>query len=340
VDQIKPENLRYFSSPEEALAAGYQPCKGCDPPTSSSGGSGGGGGGDGGGGDVGSEKGGSSISCTLSTRNVLKGETLTVSGTISPSRPQVSVSILFRTPSGSVIEKTVDTDSSGAFSGSYTVNALGTWAVHTSWSGDGQYNDAESPTLTFNVWQKGQLYAIEVNQTTTCTSIVDGDSFYTTYGEVRLADLDCPDQGDSGYIEARTALSSLILNENIILDIDDIRETDPYDRYVCVVYVEYNATHLRNVNYYMVSNQYAVMDDYTNNEFSPYTWQPYVSKPSKQISCAVSPSRVIQNESITVTGMVTPPQDAQPVRLDYSLPDGTRIERNVVTDSDGSYSDS
>jgi hypothetical protein len=34
-EQIKPENMRYFSSPEKAIAAGYRPCLVCDPPTES-----------------------------------------------------------------------------------------------------------------------------------------------------------------------------------------------------------------------------------------------------------------------------------------------------------------
>jgi hypothetical protein len=35
VDRIKPENLIYFDTPEEAIAAGYHPCKVCNPPESS-----------------------------------------------------------------------------------------------------------------------------------------------------------------------------------------------------------------------------------------------------------------------------------------------------------------
>jgi hypothetical protein len=36
VDRIKPENLIYFDTPEDAIAAGYRPCKVCKPPTKSS----------------------------------------------------------------------------------------------------------------------------------------------------------------------------------------------------------------------------------------------------------------------------------------------------------------
>ncbi len=36
VDRIKSENLIYFDTPEDAIAAGYRPCKVCKPPTKSS----------------------------------------------------------------------------------------------------------------------------------------------------------------------------------------------------------------------------------------------------------------------------------------------------------------
>jgi parallel beta-helix repeat protein len=36
VDRINPENLIYFDTPEDAIAAGYRPCKVCEPPTKSS----------------------------------------------------------------------------------------------------------------------------------------------------------------------------------------------------------------------------------------------------------------------------------------------------------------
>jgi hypothetical protein len=35
VDRITPENLIYFDTPKDAIAAGYRPCKVCKPPTKS-----------------------------------------------------------------------------------------------------------------------------------------------------------------------------------------------------------------------------------------------------------------------------------------------------------------
>lgn len=45
---------------------------------------------------------------------------------------------------------------------------------------------------------------------------------------------------------------------------------DNYGKLVCVVYVEYNSTHLVNVNNAMLDEGLAVLDDYPN-EFDSYT---------------------------------------------------------------------
>lgn len=73
------------------------------------------------------------------------------------------------------------------------------------------------------------------------------------------------------------ALISLIDAKTVYLDIDDIYGTDPYDRLVCVVYVEYNSTHVQNVNKALRVGGYVVIDNY-DNEFNPYVWSLYCPK--------------------------------------------------------------
>lgn len=105
----------------------------------------------------------------------------------------------------------------------------------------------------------------------TCTRVIDGDTFDLSSGKrVRLADIDAPESYESGYTTSTNALSSWILGEIVYLDIDDIFETDIYDRYVCVVYVEYG-TGYTNVNNVLLTNGYAELSDY-NNEFDPSVW--------------------------------------------------------------------
>ena len=85
-----------------------------------------------------------------------------------------------------------------------------------------------------------------------------------------MADVDAPESGESGYYEAKNFLISLVDEKTVYLDIDDVYETGPYGRLICVVYVEYNSTHYTNVNKALLVEGVAVIKNY-DNEFNPYT---------------------------------------------------------------------
>jgi PKD repeat protein len=121
--------------------------------------------------------------------------------------------------------------------------------------------------------------AWEVDATATVTSVVDGDTFdCSPTGRVRLADVDAPEYYETGYQEAADYISSLIAGQTVYLDIDDVYGTDPYDRWVAVVYVRHNSTHLLNVNQAMLDAGHATVWDF-ENEFDPLAWSRYVFSP-------------------------------------------------------------
>ncbi|MCJ7722000.1 thermonuclease family protein, partial [Candidatus Bathyarchaeota archaeon] len=106
--------------------------------------------------------------------------------------------------------------------------------------------------------------------------VIDGDTFKTGEGyTIRLADIDAPEIDEIGYLESTEYLESLIENRTVILDIDSKTKTDPYGRYICLVYVQYTSSHFINVNQALVAGGYAIVDDYTNNEFNPEFWTLY-----------------------------------------------------------------
>jgi len=122
------------------------------------------------------------------------------------------------------------------------------------------------------------VIAGEIDATTVVSRVIDGDTFdTTTEGRIRLADVDAPEYGQSGYYDAKQFLEDLIDGKTVYLDIDDIYETDPYGRLVCVVYVEYSSTRYKNVNQALVSEGVAEIDNYYN-EFNPYEWSLTVPK--------------------------------------------------------------
>ena len=122
------------------------------------------------------------------------------------------------------------------------------------------------------------VVAAEIDATTVVDWVIDGDTFDTTSGHrVRLADIDAPESGESGYHDAKDALISLVYGKKVYLDIDDIYETDQYGRLVCVVYVKSSSTYYTNVNKALLVEGVAVIKNY-HNEFNPNTWTLHIHK--------------------------------------------------------------
>ncbi|KKK44854.1 MAG: putative single-stranded DNA-binding protein [Candidatus Lokiarchaeum sp. GC14_75] len=122
------------------------------------------------------------------------------------------------------------------------------------------------------------VYSWEIDNTGTVYNIVDGDTIdVTSVGRIRLADIDCPESGESGGAEATQYISSLIYQKDVYVDVDDITGTDPYGRVVAVIYVYYDDTRLKNVNKAMLVAGHADIWDFDNNEFNPYSWTLYVN---------------------------------------------------------------
>lgn len=117
---------------------------------------------------------------------------------------------------------------------------------------------------------------MEIDDVAVVYDVIDGDTFDAfPLGRIRVADIDAPDSGDPGYVEAKNYLSGLINGKRVYLDVDDDRTIDPYKRVICVVYIRYNNTHLKNVNKDLVEQGHAIINDFTDNEFNPYSWTLY-----------------------------------------------------------------
>ena len=109
--------------------------------------------------------------------------------------------------------------------------------------------------------------------------VINGDTFNTTNGyTIKLADISTPGISEPGFDQAKEYLESLILDENVFLDIDDIHRWDTTgERLVCVLYISFNSTHYLNVNKALLVRDYAVVLD-QENEFNPSNWNQYTRK--------------------------------------------------------------
>ena len=149
--------------------------------------------------------------------------------------------------------------------------------------------------------------SIEIDVTATVYRIIDGDTFDAfPVGRVRLADVNAPELDEAGGKEAKEALSNLLYNVKVYLDVDDKYVMDRYNRLVCIVYVRVDEDKLMNVNKWMLENNYVSLVDF-DNEFDPSQWSLYEYYPEKFENESVSTILISTTKLLTstVTSTVT-----------------------------------
>jgi len=133
------------------------------------------------------------------------------------------------------------------------------------------------------------------------TNVVDGDTFDIRIEKtdprviyeierVRLADVDSPEMNTPEGPPAKVYTTETLLNKRVWLDIDNKSGDgrDPYNRLLAVVYLEglngtINTTH--PFNRLLVYAGFAVVKDFTNNEFDPSNW--WIENGTKDVSVLI-----------------------------------------------------
>jgi len=106
----------------------------------------------------------STISCLVSSFNVIKGEDLTVSGSIIPSLSDETVTLTYIRSDGSTYTKNVKTYEDGTYQDTYTPDQLGKWFVQAFWEGDATYSGTTSQFLEFSVIGRARSLTIQSQQ--------------------------------------------------------------------------------------------------------------------------------------------------------------------------------
>jgi hypothetical protein len=92
----------------------------------------------------------SSVSCSTSHSTVINGDTITVTGSISPAVSGKTVTLAYTKPDGTTkVTRTVTTNSDGSFSDSYKPDTNGAWSVTASWEGDAAHEGTSSTSKSF-----------------------------------------------------------------------------------------------------------------------------------------------------------------------------------------------
>ncbi|MCS7106618.1 MAG: thermonuclease family protein [Acidilobaceae archaeon] len=138
------------------------------------------------------------------------------------------------------------------------------------------------------------------------TRVIDGDTIEVEIVEVkkekyrnltgakrvRFADINAPELSTPEGQRSKEFLASLLTGKRVLLDVDDMKVTDKYNRIVAVVFLEHNATHYLNVNLFLVEKGYAAVRDY-ENEFNPSSWALYVRSTGDQGAAGGIPMELV-----------------------------------------------
>jgi len=92
------------------------------------------------------------VSISLSPMTTItEGNSIIVSGSINPTLTGKTVTLTYRKPDGSTLNRTITTGSDGSYSDSYTPDATGLWSVTASWEGDSTHSGATSSVKSFMI---------------------------------------------------------------------------------------------------------------------------------------------------------------------------------------------
>ncbi len=95
-----------------------------------------------------------SISCSASPSEVMEGNTVTVSGSLTPSLSGKTVTLNYERLDDSILTRTAITDSEGSYSDLFKPDSIGAWSVSASWTGDSTHLGASSSPESFTVEKK------------------------------------------------------------------------------------------------------------------------------------------------------------------------------------------
>ncbi|MEM3769576.1 MAG: carboxypeptidase regulatory-like domain-containing protein [Candidatus Bathyarchaeia archaeon] len=98
------------------------------------------------------EKASSIIVLALSSYTVNVGDNITINGILYPAKT-ATIMLQYTSPNGSISTKTVNSNSAGMFSDTFTADQAGEWQIKAMWNGDEKHKSAESTTIMLTAQQ-------------------------------------------------------------------------------------------------------------------------------------------------------------------------------------------
>jgi hypothetical protein len=91
------------------------------------------------------------LTCSLTPKSVMVGESVTISGTLKPALAGKKVILTIIEPNGEISQQFISTGSNGKYSINITPSKSGTWKVSSTWREDDKRIGSSSTEVTLNV---------------------------------------------------------------------------------------------------------------------------------------------------------------------------------------------
>jgi len=254
----------------------------------------------------------SSISCSVYSSSLTIGGSVMVSGSITPTRPGVAVTLSYKSDGSWNTLAIVTSASNGSYSYSWKPASVGSYQLKASWAGDSTYSGATSGTTS-----------VTVNKVSTTISCSASSTSLSIGSSIAVNGSITPARSGVTVTLSYTMPNSTVLTRRVT-SISDGKFSDKYAPPV--------------LGPWSVKANSEGDDTYTGATSPSVSFT--VSKISTTISCSVSPSEVTEGDSVTVSGRISPALTGKTVTLSFKKPDGSTLTRTTTTGSDGSYSDS
>ena len=261
----------------------------------------------------------SSISCELSSTTLRSGEIITYSGSISPPLSGVTVYLQYSNDNGETWNTidSVETNSNGFYSTTSTWTGIGSVIIESYWNGDEEYEGASSPIqmLEIESWEFTLSLSVTPISVTIGSSVEIGGSIYPVVEDARIS------------ISYRT-----IGGAWIYLAFENTSSDGSYS-YAWTPTIP--GTFEVHTMTFVDKEKFYTENGLVESDIVSFN----VTKLPSSIVCSVSSKDIEMGEKVTVSGHLYPPMVGVSVTLTYEKPDGSNIQRSVITTSDGFFSD-
>ena len=252
----------------------------------------------------------STITLVLSKATMEIGESVTVSGIISPAH-SATVTLSFTRPDSSQTTKTTSSSGDGSYSYVFTPDMAGTWSAAASWSGDEDHSAASSSIKTFTVTKLSSTITVLVSP----TAIKPGETI-----------------GISG-----------LLNPSVSSVTVTIEYKPEGGTWTSMASVSTNGTGGYSYEWTIVPTEpgrYEVRASWQGNNMyqaAQSTTAYFIVAENSILSISLSSSSTAINNQIVVRGQVSPLHKYMNITIFIEAPNGTILVEGVQTDAAGNY---